>query len=222
MINHFGNDVKIVITGISMGASTALMMAGTNLPKNVIGVLADCGFTSAKQIIKKVVKDTKEYDTWAWFNKTKNHHSLFLNVLLQLKGIAKFVEEFISCANRGSVLTDVYRNNAGQVNGVIGMINKKTNRYISNASNSHYQINFNGYKACLLYCDEFLSEIGNYICRDCKDVDIAILWNYNKIGFRTNLPGINLPKIVSKYGGNGRGRSGRRYRRRCRGWRAGR
>lgn len=59
MINHFGNDVKIVITGISMGASTALMMAGTNLPKNVIGVLADCGFTSAKQIIKKVVKDMR-------------------------------------------------------------------------------------------------------------------------------------------------------------------
>ena len=157
--------------------------------------------------IKKVVKDTKEYDTWAWFNKTKNHHSLFLNVLLQLKGITKFVEEFMSCANRGSVLTEVYRNNAGQVNGVIGIIDKKTNRYISNASNPQYQINFNGYNACLLYCDEFLSEIGNYICRDCKDIDIAILWNYKKICFRTNLPGINLPKIVSKYGGNGRGMS---------------
>ena len=54
MVNHFGSDVKIILTGISMGASTVIMAAGKPLPSNVIGVLADCGFTSAKEIIKKV------------------------------------------------------------------------------------------------------------------------------------------------------------------------
>jgi len=57
MINHFGSDVKIILTGISMGASTVLMAAGEELPENVVGVLADCGFTSAKEIMKKVIKD---------------------------------------------------------------------------------------------------------------------------------------------------------------------
>ena len=52
-INHFGPDVKLVLTGISMGASTVLMAAGKELPPNVVGVLADCGFSSAKAIIKK-------------------------------------------------------------------------------------------------------------------------------------------------------------------------
>lgn len=47
---------KIILTGISMGASTVLMAAGKPLPKNVIGVLADCGFTSAKEIIKVVIR----------------------------------------------------------------------------------------------------------------------------------------------------------------------
>lgn len=47
---------KIILTGISMGASTVLMAAGKPLPKNVIGVLADCGFTSAKEIIQEVIK----------------------------------------------------------------------------------------------------------------------------------------------------------------------
>ncbi len=56
MVKHFGEDVKIILTGISMGASTVLMAAGNPLPKNVIGVLADCGFTSAKEIIQKVIK----------------------------------------------------------------------------------------------------------------------------------------------------------------------
>ncbi len=59
MINHFGSDCKIILTGISMGASTVLMAAGEELPENVVGVLADCGFTTAKDIIKKVIKDMK-------------------------------------------------------------------------------------------------------------------------------------------------------------------
>ena len=55
-INHFGPDVKIVLTGISMGASTVLMAAGQPLPENVIGVLADCGFSAAKDIIQVVIR----------------------------------------------------------------------------------------------------------------------------------------------------------------------
>ena len=56
-IEKFGNDVKLIISGVSMGAATVMMTAGEPLPKNVIGVLADCGYTSAKEIIKKVVKE---------------------------------------------------------------------------------------------------------------------------------------------------------------------
>lgn len=56
-VKHFGPDVKLVLTGISMGASTVLMAAGKPLPPNVVGVLADCGFSSAKKIIKKCARD---------------------------------------------------------------------------------------------------------------------------------------------------------------------
>lgn len=55
-VEHFGPDVKIILTGISMGASTVLMAAGESLPQNVVGVLADCGFTSAPAIIKAVCR----------------------------------------------------------------------------------------------------------------------------------------------------------------------
>ncbi len=56
LISHFGSDVKIHLTGISMGASTVLMAAGKPLPPQVIGVVADCGFTSPKAIIQKVIR----------------------------------------------------------------------------------------------------------------------------------------------------------------------
>ena len=51
---QFGPDVQIILTGISMGATTVLIASGKPLPSNVIGVLADCGFHSAKDIILSV------------------------------------------------------------------------------------------------------------------------------------------------------------------------
>ncbi|MBQ7871936.1 MAG: alpha/beta hydrolase [Oscillospiraceae bacterium] len=56
MIEHFGKDVRIILTGISMGAATVLMAGGMDLPENVVGILADCGYTSAREIIHKVIR----------------------------------------------------------------------------------------------------------------------------------------------------------------------
>ena len=56
MIEHFESDVKIILCGISMGASTVLMATSKPLPENVIGVLTDCGYSDQKAIIKKVIK----------------------------------------------------------------------------------------------------------------------------------------------------------------------
>ena len=56
MLQHFGPEVEIILTGISMGGSTVLITAGQELPDNVKIVLSDCGFTSAKAIIHKVIR----------------------------------------------------------------------------------------------------------------------------------------------------------------------
>lgn len=56
MIRHFGPEVKIILTGISMGAATVLMAGGKDLPDNVIGILADCGYSSPRNIIQTVIR----------------------------------------------------------------------------------------------------------------------------------------------------------------------
>lgn len=56
VVERFGPDVMIILTGISMGASTVLMAAGRPLPANVIGVIADCGYSSPKEIIQIVIR----------------------------------------------------------------------------------------------------------------------------------------------------------------------
>ena len=49
-------DLPIYLAGVSMGASTVLMAAGQELPANVHGVMADCGFTSPHAIWQHVVE----------------------------------------------------------------------------------------------------------------------------------------------------------------------
>ena len=59
VVESIDKDAKIVIGGISMGASTVLMASTYDLPKNGVGVLADCGYTSAEEIIKLVMRKMK-------------------------------------------------------------------------------------------------------------------------------------------------------------------
>ena len=56
-VRRFGSERKIILTGISMGAATVIMAAGKPLPPNVIGIIADCGYSTQKEIICKVVKE---------------------------------------------------------------------------------------------------------------------------------------------------------------------
>ena len=57
-VNHQEFEgLPIYLCGISMGASTVLMTAGFELPQNVHGVIADCGYTSPHAIWKHVVEE---------------------------------------------------------------------------------------------------------------------------------------------------------------------
>lgn len=49
---------KIVLGGMSMGATTVLLSLGLKLPQTVKAVVADCGFSSPVEIIKKVARQS--------------------------------------------------------------------------------------------------------------------------------------------------------------------
>lgn len=57
--NTFGEDTKMFLIGLSMGASTVMMASGLDLPENVRGIIADCGYSSPKEILQSVIKDMK-------------------------------------------------------------------------------------------------------------------------------------------------------------------
>ena len=63
MTDHFGEDIKIILHGVSMGSATVCMMSGrNNLPDNVKFTVADCGFTTAEALFKYKLNDLKVPD----------------------------------------------------------------------------------------------------------------------------------------------------------------
>lgn len=56
----FGKSTPIFLSGVSMGAATVLMASELPMAANVVGIIADCPYSSPKDIIKKVcAKDMK-------------------------------------------------------------------------------------------------------------------------------------------------------------------
>ncbi len=55
VIETCGEDVEILLHGISMGGSTVLMASGLDLPKQVKGIISDCAFTSPKEVFTHVL-----------------------------------------------------------------------------------------------------------------------------------------------------------------------
>ncbi len=56
---NYGEDRKIMLNGISMGGATVLMASAMQLPDQVVGIAADCPYSSTRDIIKKVICDMR-------------------------------------------------------------------------------------------------------------------------------------------------------------------
>lgn len=60
---NFG--LPIYLAGISMGSTTVLMAAGLSMPESVRGIIADCGFTSPRDIVGHVAQKNLHLNyTW--------------------------------------------------------------------------------------------------------------------------------------------------------------
>ncbi len=49
MRKEFGEDIEVILHGVSMGAATVMLMSGRMLPNNVVFAVADCGYSTLKE-----------------------------------------------------------------------------------------------------------------------------------------------------------------------------
>lgn len=55
-VQRLGSDTKILLMGVSMGASTVMSASELNIP-NVKGIFADCGFSSPRGMFEVIISD---------------------------------------------------------------------------------------------------------------------------------------------------------------------
>ena len=60
--NRTGGTLPVYLCGVSMGASTVLMAGGLELPSNVCGIIADCGYTAPTDVWKHVAEQHLHMD----------------------------------------------------------------------------------------------------------------------------------------------------------------
>ncbi|MDD4164947.1 MAG: alpha/beta hydrolase [Eubacteriales bacterium] len=56
LVERFGEDIKILLGGMSMGATTVLLTSELDLPHAVKGIYADCGFTEPIEELRHIAK----------------------------------------------------------------------------------------------------------------------------------------------------------------------
>lgn len=61
-LKNIDSNAELFLGGMSMGATTVLLAAGLELPENVKGIIADCGFTSPVDIMKKVARQAFHFN----------------------------------------------------------------------------------------------------------------------------------------------------------------
>lgn len=64
LLQRMGEKHPVVLDGISMGGATVLMASGLDLPRNVRGIIADCPFTSPRDIFEHVMTTSIKLPTW--------------------------------------------------------------------------------------------------------------------------------------------------------------
>lgn len=81
MNETFGNDIEIMLHGVSMGSASVLLLSAMDLPENVRFAVADCSFTSVKDQFAAVLKKSHIpskalINTVSGINKLKHGFSL--------------------------------------------------------------------------------------------------------------------------------------------------
>lgn len=67
LAERVGKDMPIYLDGVSMGCATVLMASALDLSPSVKGIIADCGYSSCYDIIRKVAKEDFGIPAWMIF-----------------------------------------------------------------------------------------------------------------------------------------------------------
>ncbi len=92
ILKEKGEDHPVYLDGVSMGGTTVLLASSLDLPKNIKGIIADCGFSSPMEILKNITGKFLKTNTDVLLLSTDIYCKLFAKFSLKEMDTAKAMQ----------------------------------------------------------------------------------------------------------------------------------
>ena len=159
--------------------------------------LDDNKFSVLKSQIRDFVYMVNDYDTWYW-NQIGDIKPKQLNDLYYIYKSENFINKvltfFISDNDNIFTSTDELLLNIKQ---------EDINSYIEKKNKTLIKYDICGYKAGIVFCENYISETGNQLCKLNLDLDFIALINMDStVSYRT-IKDVDVSQIAKTFGGGG-------------------
>lgn len=146
------------------------------------------------------VETVRKYDTWLWKTKYNDNESKQWNDLLYIIGREDFIDKIIHIIN--------YENNFEFEYSDIKLLQykqKEIDKYIESKSKQIINKEILGYKAGIVFAEQYHSELGNVLSELNPELDFIVIINPStSVSYRTIKDNVDLGKDIAKvFGGGG-------------------
>lgn len=143
------------------------------------------------------VEIARLYDTWEWYDVYNDEVPKKMNDLMYIKGKDEFAEEMITKIKTGAEpfsSIDI---------ALLKFRQKEIERYIEKMDKKIITKKILGYKAGVVFAENFVSELGNQLSERHPELDFIAMINGNSVSYRTVKDDVNLSKVAKYFGGGG-------------------
>lgn len=147
--------------------------------------------------IKDFVETVRQYDTWEWKTIFNNKVPNQWNDLLRLYGRERFANKIIENLREKSEFafdkTDLL---------LLELNEDKKQAYFEKKSKELIKQDLQSYKVGVVFSEQYISELGNYLAEKFLDLDFIILISSKTISYR-GIKDIDLGLFAKQFGGGG-------------------
>lgn len=160
--------------------------------------------------LKSFSETVRRYDSWEWHDVYNDTNPKLLNDLFFLVGPSQFtikmIERILKCET--TVIIEGFWKDMMTKEELftLGAIQKQIDSYITRKSGQIREVEILGYRAGVVFADQYTSELGNILseCHPHLDFIAIVDMNTNKVSYRTIHKHIDIATNIAKnFGGGG-------------------
>lgn len=167
--------------------------------KEAIDCLVELNYISEDSLFD-FVENVRKYDTWLWKEKYNDIKPKQLNDLFYLLGTERFVEKILNNLKFSLTNMDEFINENKLL---LELQQEKIDKYVESKNKELISKNIIGYKAGIVFAEQFQSELGNRLSEMNPQYDLIIMIGNKTISYRTVKDNVNCSEIAKLFGGGG-------------------